>query len=436
MGAYRLGSALLAATSLWTSGAWAQSASVIPPVTPANSSIGAPVERDRAVEPTSLDPVGAHFGAFTFYPKFDAAATYDDNIYALQNKTSDTIFRLSPSFKLEGDADPYKLNFYGGVDRLIYAKNGGENHTDWRGGGRGTLEFMPETKVTVNAGYAKNHEDRGDPNSNSTNVSPTVYYRTDAGIAFDRSAGQLKAGLRGTYSHSNYNDARQIGGGLTNNDDRDRSDYFVEGKAGYEFSTGYSVVARVAYDSIVYNDRIDDTGFDRHSTGLRGSVGVAFELTQVLTGEATVGYLRRQYRDPRFNDLKRFAYNVAVEWFPTELTSLRFTINNAPQETVSRGYRGYIADTYSVRVEHELLRTLKITGTVRYIVNDYLRNTTIVVPAKTEKYYGASAGVKYTLNRNISAIAGYDYNKKKSTSTGAGSEFVRNKASLTVVLQL
>ena len=435
MGAYRLGSALLAATCLST-GAWAQSATDVSPVTPANSPIGAPVERERAIEPTSLDPIGAHFGAFTFYPKLDTAVTYDDNIYALQNKTDDVVFRVSPSFKIDGDARPYKLNFYGGVDRLLYAKNSDENRTDWRFGSRDSLEFLPETTLALNAGYAKNHEDRGDPNSNQTAIKPTVYYRTDAGFELARNVGQLRAGLRGTYAYTNYNDSPQLGGGITNNDDRDRKNYFTEGKLGYEFSTGYFVIAKVAYDSVVYNDRFDDGGFDRRSTGLRGSVGVAFELTQVLTGEATVGYLERRYRDLRFNDLKRFAYNAQIEWFPSELTSLRFTINNAPQETVSGGYRGFIANTFQVRVEHELMRTVKLTGTVRYIENSYLRDDITTVPAKTEKYYGLSAGVKYILNRNLSTVLGYDYNKKTSTATGRGAEFVRNKASLSVVLQL
>jgi hypothetical protein len=436
VGDFRFGSTVLATTLFWASSAWAQSTPpVAAPVTPADAPIGAAEERERTVDPTSLNPVGAHFGAFTLFPKLDSAVVYDSNIYALENKTSDTVFRLSPSFNLNGNADPFKLTVSGRIDRLFYAKNSTENRTDWRGYSRGSVDFAAATTLSLNAGYSKNHEDRGDPNAISTTKKPTVYYQTDAGFEVKRDAGILKTGLRGTFKHVNYNDSPTLGGFTINNDDRDRSDYFIEGNAGYEFSTGYSVIARLAYDTINYNARIDDFGYDRHSTGIRGSVGVAFELSQLLTGEATVGYLTRNYRDARFATLNRVAFNAQLEWFITELTSMRFTINNQPQETVAPGYRGYIANTFAVRVEHELTRTVKLTGTARYVTNDYLRNIGLTVPDKSEKYYGASAGVQYVLNRFLTTTLGYDYNKKTSNVSTPGSKFVRNKASLSLMMQ-
>lgn len=68
--------------------------------------------------------------------------------------------------------------------------------------------------------------------------------------------------------------------------------------------------------------------------------------------------------------------------------------------------------------------------------NNYIRTRGTLVPVRQEKYYGASVGMRYDLNRNLYTVLGYDWNKKTSTAVGAGSAFSRNKASLSIGLQL
>jgi hypothetical protein len=433
MGFNRLsGSAVVLAVSFSTSAIAQQTSISVAPVTPAGAPIGAPAAREPSTDKDSMQPVGAHFGSFTFFPKLEGAVSYDDNIYALGTKTDDVVGRLSPSMALKGQLDPYTLNFLASLDRLEYGHNKSESRTDWSTSTNGGFEFAPGSKILLNAGYGKGHEDRGDPNALTTNVKPTKLSTTSAGFEIKRELARLKAGIKGSFQRYNYDDALQIGGGITNNDDRDRDDYAVEGRVGYEFSPGYSVIARLGYDKIHYDDRLDDGGYARSSKGLKASAGVAFELTRIVTGEATVGYIWRKYKDARFPDVKRFGYNASIEWFVTDLTSLRFIADRGGQETVAPGYLAYIADTFSIRVEHELMRTVKLTATARFINNDYLRNNIVAVPTKSEKYYGGSLGVRYDLNRNFYALLGYDFNKKTSNATTPGSAFTRNKLALTL----
>lgn len=383
-----------------------------------------------------MKPVGGRIGAFTLHPQLELSAAYDDNVYALENKTDDVVMRASPSLRIEGDMKPYTLVLTGGADIIRYKDNETENREDWRVGVRNKLELAEKTFLTANAGYDYRHEDRGDPNVTSTNRKPAAYSLTTANAGFDRDLAKLRAGIRGSYSKYNYRDATQISGAITNNDDRDREEYLGEARLGYEFSRGYAVIVKAAYGKVDYRLPLDDAGFDRDSKGFRLLGGVLFELSQLLTGEVTAGYFHRSYSDPRFPSTDKFAFTAQLEWFPTELTSLRFTADRSPQETVSANYSSFTSSTYSVRVEHELMRTLKINVTTRYVENDYERGILATTPSKTEKYYGASLGVRYEMNRNLYALIGYDYNKKTSTDTVPGSEFTRNKLGLTIGAKL
>ncbi len=435
MGTHLKGCSVLA-LALVPTAVFAQATNSVTPVTPATAPIGAPLERQaEKANDDSLDPVGAHFGSFTLYPKLEAALIYDDNVYALETKTDDVVGRVSPSVRIVGDMMPFKTNLNASLDRLEYKDRDSENRTDWRVTGTTSFEFAPKSTLSTGAGYIKSHEDRGDPNSAFTNVRPTLFYTKYVSAEAKRELAKLRAGLRGSFYRYNYRDAPQLGGGITNNDDRDRKDYLVEGRLGYQFSPGYTIITRLAYDEIVYSSILDDAGYNRRSKGVRASGGVEFELTRLLTGEATAGYIWRNYRDPRFPNLKRFGFNVSLDWSVTPLTSVRFILDRGAQETVAPGYRAFLADTYSIRVEHELLRNLKLTGTARYIHNDYLKSTISPLADRVEKFYGGSIGARYDFNRNFYALLGYDYNKKTSTATTPGSEFDRNKVSLTVGTQ-
>lgn len=430
----KIRSAAFVMALLSSSGVLAQ----LPAVTSEKEPIAPPIDRPVRLddsEKKSLEPVGAYFGVFQLLPKFETAVTYNDNIYALESKASDTVFRFSPSFRLTGNASPYTVNLTGGVDRLEYKKNGAESRTDWRVALDNRYELAEATFVSGYGRFKKDHEDRGDPNALTSNLRPTVYKYGELGGEVSRDAAQLGSSLTGTYGHYNYYNSTQIGGAVTNNDDRDHAEYTVAGRVSYEFSRGYSLLTRVVYNDVRYDDTLDDSGFNRNSKAYRVSAGVKLEFTQLLVGEITAGYLWRNYSDARFKTFKRAAYNAELTWYPSELTSIRATADRQAQETVVAGYAGYFANIFTLRVEHELLPTLKVNAGGRYIVNSYLNSGTVVLPRRQEKYYGASAGLKYTFNRNLYAGLAYEWTKKTSLAITPGSAFNRNRVSGNIGVQ-
>ncbi|WP_165799504.1 outer membrane beta-barrel protein [Sphingomonas oleivorans] len=396
-----------------------------------------PVPDPRAADPeaAALEPVGARLGSFIIYPKAEAALMYDDNIYALEDKTDDAVIRLSPSIGIQGDMGRYTTNLRGRLDRFEYSKRDSESRTDWSVNGGNRYELAERTYLTGNAGYSRSHEDRGDPNSSFTNLRPNVYKLTELGAGLSRDLARLRAGIVGGYKYYNYNDAEQIGGGITNNDDRDRHEYLVEGRLGYEFSPGYALIGRFQWDQVDYRLPFDDATFDRDSRGWRATAGVGFELTRLLIGEVSAGYLHRSYDDSRFGGISRASFGAALNWYPTEITAVRLTADRKVEETVTPNYRGFLASSFTLNVEHELLRTLTLTASARYSHNDYVRANTGLAPRRNDDVYGASLLAKYALNRNLYTSLGYDWVKRDSTAIVRGSNFSRNKVWVAVGTQ-
>ena len=393
---------------------------------------------DRRLEDQSsaaLEPVGARFGSFVALPKVEAGLIYDSNIYGLERETDDFIAKVSPSLTINGDLGTYTTTIRLALDNYNYFSRTNEDRLDYAIGGNHRLELASQTFLNANAAFSHNHEDRGDPNSGFTTRKPIAYDLYELGAGFTRDLSTLRFGVNGGLRRYDFKDSTRIIGGILNNDDRDRNQYNVGVRVGAELSPGYAIVARFGYDKVDYDNTLDDAGFARSNDGIRASLGVGFELTRLLTGEVFGGYLSRKYDDPRFDKISSVLFGAAVSWFPTELTTVRLNVDRSVEETVILGYRGYLASSVGVNVEHELLRTLTLTGGVRYAYNKYERSTLVTVPKRSDDNYGLSLALRYILNRNVYTSLGYDYSARNSTETTVGSDFKRHKVLATVGVQ-
>ncbi|WP_116090386.1 outer membrane beta-barrel protein [Sphingomonas crusticola] len=383
----------------------------------------------------ALEPVGARFGSFTLFPKLETQLMYNDNIYALQNKTDDFIARISPQADLRGDFGTVTTALRAAVDRYQYFDNTSENRTDWSLGGNAQAEARRGLFIYGAGGYSKAHEDRGDPNASYTDRDPTKYNLTEAGAGISSDITRLSYGLDASYRKYNFADNRQISGAIVNNDDRDRSVSRIAGRVGLELSPGYRVLARGSYQKIGYDLNFDDAGYNRDSKEVRGTLGVQFELTRLLQGEVFAGYLNRTYKDPRFSDISAPVFGTSLTWLPTPLATVRLNIDRTVQETVVAGFRGFVSTSGSLSIDYEVLRTLILTADVRYGHDDY-RGSRLVPTTRNDDNYGASVGGRYLFNRNLYGGITYDWSKKSSSFTGPGLEYNRNRITATLGLQL
>lgn len=394
------------------------------------------LEQGREVPPkdVELEQIGARAGAFQLLPRIEVGALFDDNVYATDGgERSDTIFRVAPSILVRADTSRYRWDIRAGLEHLEYDKFEDESRTNYGAGTTFETEVVRDTTLNGRLNYDVGHEDRGDPNSTTANVEPVKYKTFDTGIGFERSASRALFGLDAAYRNLNFNDVRRNNGNIDNSDDRDRELTLIGGKIGYEFSPGYNFIVRAAYDTVNYDQSVDDGGFDRDSKGYRVTGGLGFELTQLLVGDIFAGYISRNYDDARLSTTNDVAFGAGLTWTPTEMTSVRITADRTIEETVFTGYSGYLNTGVNIQVEHELTRQLALSGGVRYAKNKYERTVGSTAASRDDDITGASVGLRYTLNRLLYVSAGYEYQNRDSTLPAT--DYKRNKFLVTLGAQ-
>src|SRR5690606_7032108 len=90
----------------------------------------------------------------------------------------------------------------------------------------------------------------------------------------------------------------------------------------------------------------------RDSNGSTIRAGSTFELTRLLTGELSAGYLTRSYEDPNLPELSGWLMDGVLVWTPTGLTTVRLTAKSNVEETTLFGVSGIFRRDFGVQVDH------------------------------------------------------------------------------------
>jgi hypothetical protein len=382
--------------------------------------------RDRARP--GYDALGVRAGAFVVLPSINVGETYDDNIYATENdEKSDFITEVSPRVDVVSTWSRHALNLTAGLDRYFYADHTGENKTDYDFGVDGRLDVLRDTNVLGAVSYARKHEDRGVSTFSSTTAAePVEYKETDAKLSFNQRFNRVTATLGGTYSKLDYSNVESTGGGILNEDLRDRNVYSEALRAGYDVSPDTNV-----YVQGTINQRRYDIGMpvqDRDSKGYETVVGSRFKLSSLASGELYVGYQRQNYDAAGANDISGLSYGANVNWYVTPLSTVRFNAASTIEESDLGASSGYLRQVVGLGIDHELLRNLILSGDISYENDDYKG------ASRTDEYYGGAVGMSYLLNRYLAL--GLDYKVTNRNSDIPGIDYTRNRLTFTVRGQL
>jgi hypothetical protein len=171
-------------------------------------------------------------------------------------------------------------------------------------------------------------------------------------------------------------------------------------------------------DTRQFDQSVDINGFRRSSDGVTGRAGASFELTRLLTGEASLGYQTRKYDDARLNDLRGLVGDASLVWSATELTTVTLRGTTELNDTTISGVNGAVARRAELRVVHALQRNLTVTATAAYGQTDYsgirLKEDTTTLGIKLD----------WKISRNMALTAGFTNERLKSTT--AGSDYTAN----------
>ena len=211
------------------------------------------------------------------------------------------------------------FNVFSRVGR--YFQETKEDYWDYGIEGNGRLDITQNNNLQGGFGVARLHDARDDPEDDATvaeSVRPVRFMNYDANLAYNHLFNRVTFRVTGVFDRNDY---RQ-GAGTADQNDRDRNIYTGLLRVGYNVSPRINTFVEGLYDVQRRDVHRDSDGFERDSNGWGARTGVDVNFTDLLFGEAFVGYRTEYFDDSAFDTESGVNYGVNLTWLPTQLTTV------------------------------------------------------------------------------------------------------------------
>ena len=374
-----------------------------------------------------LDPLGIRVRSFILYPSLTVGLDYQDNLFRLEKDREDSLIaRTIPAFRLSSDWNNHSLELSGSLDvgRSIAGER--EHFTDGAIGAAGRLDVRGDTQLFGAALFERVHEDRGSPELAGTGAFSSLQ-RLTANLGVQHRWSRWSALLEGRFTDLDFGEAETPDGERFDNDERDRDVYVLALRLGYEVLPGYEVFLRATGNERAYRSDRDAGGIERDSGGYEAAMGIAVDLTALLTGEAYAGYREQRYRDATLPSVGGGTFGARLIWNASPLTTVQFSVGRDIEDTnLGRG-SGFFDTAAQVTVDHELMRNLVLSGAAGYNWQDYRG-----IDREDEVARG-TLSVSYLASRYVTLTLVYDYEERQSSGSDPGPDYRSNRIVFKIV---
>jgi hypothetical protein len=366
--------------------------------------------------------LGVRAGSFIIRPGIDVQETYSDNIFRTPAmEEADFITRFMPRVSASSDWNNHSLSVFGRGDIGRYKDNSFEDYEDYTFGARGRLDVLRSTNVKARLETKKRHEDRSSPDD-AGGRHPTEYYAHIGQLEGYHRLNRLNFTLGAGVERFDFKDS-STGLATINNDDRDRDEYEVSLRVGYEVISNYEAFVRATYNIRDYDAGMDDSGIDRDSDGYEAVAGIKVDFGGITFGNFFVGYRRQSYESPLFNASGGPVVGADITWNVTPLTTILGSIKREIREsTTGDGFGSFASGSFytngEISAQHELLRNLILEAQLGLSNNDFKG-----ISRSDDLFYGG-VSANYLLTRNFALRGGYRYRSRDSDV--AGSDYNEN----------
>jgi hypothetical protein len=374
-----------------------------------------------------FDPLGVRLGGFLLYPSFAVRQLYTSNVYATERgKIDDFLTIAEPSVDLRSNWNNHSLTLHADAAIGRYWQETDENFEDFNLSAAGRLDVTSMTQILGALSYRWLHEERGSPDDVGGR-KPTEYSLASASIGVQQRFNRFNFRVEGIVDRYDFRDTPGFGGKI-DQDVRDRDHYFLKLRGGYEFTPLREVYFLANFNKRRYDQSRDNAGFERDSAGFELAAGLRYDLTGVTFIDFFLGYSEQKYEDGRLKTARGPSGGLSLIWNVTGLTTVTGKISREIEETTIAGSSSYFSTKAEIRVDHELLRNLILTGFVAYQQDDFKGIN------REDDYLRVGLSGRYLFNRNLSAEVGYSYRTRESTV--ANGDFDENIIMLRLVGKL
>jgi len=375
----------------------------------------APEPAPAAEEADPFAPVGIGLGAFRAFATFRQDIGYHTNPERKRiGGRGDWFSRSRGGLRLESDWVRHELraSVEGSYD--AFRRDSANNRPGLDADAALRLDLHEGTRLVTTGRFGLDTERPG-----SLEVPGSIVNRprilTSAGeIALEHDRDRIRLALRGGLSHTSHADGRDALGNTVDQSARDVTRYEGAARIGLEISPGLVPFAEFGIDRRIPGAVAGARRSDRASTGLTGRVGTLFELTRLLTGEASLGYQHRRYVDPTRRAIGGLVADVGLTWLPGRFTTITLRAASSLDETTVAGAGAARAMRVDLGFAHELRRRMVLRGELGHRITRYGG------AGPTERSFTGGIGFDYRFNRHAAAALDYRWDSLRSTRPDAG----------------
>lgn len=374
-------------------------------------------ERIRAGE-------GVSAGGFVLFPTLEAEIVRNDNIFAAeQDAQDDTVYTLTPQLDVRSNWNRHALGLnVRGVSRT-FADVSSQDTFETFLAANGRLDVRRSAWVFGELG----HVDAVEPLTEAPSVGlvePTAFSETRAAlgarIGFNRLAITGEIGV----DSFDYDDNQLASGAIIDQDDRDRTKTEAKLRADYEARPGTRWFVSVAADARDYDAASGATAVDRDADGYEVLGGVNLDLSNLLRGEAGIGYFSQDVSEPGADDADGFSARIGLQWLATPILTLSTTASRGVTDAGVSGSTSAVETDLGVRADWEARRNLALDASLGRVSEEF-RGVD-----REDQRTVAGVGALYRLNRIVGVTARYTRVSRNSDGLDAGADYDQNTFSL------
>jgi hypothetical protein len=353
------------------------------------------------------DPLGIPVGGFIALPRIDAGIGASNNIYLSSlDKQGDAYALLAPSVQLNSDWSRHQLSLSTGGRFRRYFDNVPRNQNEWFVNGLGRVDLGSSYALTLEGQLARTQEEPFSGDTESTIAALSSYRRNYVSARGEYRNGRIRGVLSYDYQHFAFSTIETSSGASISQANRDRDISRIAGQLEYALSPSLAVYGQLNYLTTDYDTDLSPGVANRDSTSLRAIAGISVDISGFFRGQIGAGYSERNYKSPLYRDVSGLSVEGQLEYFPTELTTFTLSMRRAIEDSNVGVTSAYFDNRISLRVDHELLSNLILTGSV-----DYARQNYIGLPDK-DNIWKLRASGRYLMTRTFSLQPDFSYSRR------------------------
>ena len=370
------------------------------------------LRRRTAADEDAFAPLGLRTGAFLVLPSLEVTGGYDTNPARVPGGKASSFVTVAPELIARSDWTRHEVTATLRGSYTAYDRTPELDRPAFDGKVTGRLDVTRNTSLIGEGILIVGTDNPGSPNVQAGLERFPIYTTLGGTFGLTQRFNRVEVTAKGTAERTEYQESKFTDGTTGSNADRDYNRFGGTLRTSYDLMPGLKPFVEVGADTRQHDLEFDRFGLRRDSDGWTVKGGSTFAFSRKLTGEASIGWVNRKYKDASLQELNGFLFDASLIYSMSALTNVKLTAQTVAGETTVPGTSGVLTRNAGIEVEHSFRRWLVGAVKFNYGLDDYVGS------ARKDDRYSIGGTLIYKLNRWAQAKAEVRQEWLRSTIPG------------------